>query len=210
MLNNDEAVELINKFIELRKKYQETKDKNDKFNLDKQEKLCIEKFSYLVGMRTNRYKNFNNYDDLNQEGYVALVKAMKNYNPNKGSFFWWAHKYIDTRIARSANLHTTIRYPLKIAKENIPHKENSIPLQIEYNQIPDIEFEQAEIAYFLTQTINNTLTSEQKQIIELYCGFGGDKPMSVGKICKQLNIPRTHCIKQLDSSLALLKETIKL
>jgi DNA-directed RNA polymerase specialized sigma subunit len=131
MLTIDEAQTLMEKLIDLRTRAKESKDPQDVRNFKKQETLCVEKFGYLVTMKTSRYKSFANYQDLNQEGYEALLKGMKNYNPKKGNAFWWFHKYIDTRISRSANLHTTIRYPLKVAKALPPHKESTMPIMVE-------------------------------------------------------------------------------
>jgi RNA polymerase sigma factor (sigma-70 family) len=184
---------------------------NDKIALElkKHEQLCIEKFKYLVSMKTGRYKAFSNYDDLNQEGFEALIKAMANYNPKKGSFFWWAHKYIDTRISRSANLHTTIRYPLKVAKNNAPHKEAVMPTLIEERHCPDLELEDVQVNAAI-QNVTALLSDEQKEIIELAYGFDGDKPMSINKICKKLNISRPHCVKVINSALSLMKDHIKI
>jgi RNA polymerase sigma factor (sigma-70 family) len=160
-------------------------------------------------MKTSRYKTFSNYDDLNQEGYEALIKAMNNYNPSKGSFFWWAHKYIDTRISRSANLHTTIRYPLKVAKNTTPHKEAIMPTQIEERYCPDLELENVQTNSAIQKAIM-LLTEDQKKIINLAFGFEGDKPMSVNKICKQLNISRLSCIKNMNGALAIMRDHIKI
>jgi RNA polymerase sigma factor (sigma-70 family) len=160
-------------------------------------------------MKTGRYKTFSNYEDLNQEGFEALIKAMTNYNPKKGSFFWWAHRYIDTRISRSANLHTTIRYPLKVAKNNAPHKESVMPLLIEEVHCPDKELEGCQSSYAIQQAFA-LLTEDQKNIINLVYGFDGDKPMSINKICKKLNISRLSCIKTIDSALSMMKEKIKI
>src|SRR5437899_1182013 len=123
MITIEESQKLINEFIKLREIARKTKNAEDILLFTKHEALCIEKFSYLVFMRTNRYKNFSNYEDLNNDGLEALIRSMINYNPSKGNFFWWSHKYIDTEIARSANLHTTIRYPLKYAKKNASRRE---------------------------------------------------------------------------------------
>src|SRR5688572_1576285 len=144
MLTEQEAQDLMIKLIDLRGQIQTSEEKSLKKDLQRHEKICIEKFKYLVTMKTGRYKAFSNYDDLNQEGFEALIKAMNNYNPKKGSFFWWAHKYIDTRISRSANLHTTIRYPLKVAKNTTPHKEAVMPLLIEERYCPDKELEESQ------------------------------------------------------------------
>lgn len=208
MLTEQEAQDLMVKLIDLR--IQSKDDDNSKLltELKKHEQTCIEKFKYLVTMKTGRYKAFSNYDDLNQEGFEALIKAMNNYNPKKGSFFWWAHKYIDTRISRSANLHTTIRYPLKVAKLNTPHKETIMPTLIEERYCPDKELEDSQLNHAIQGALS-ILGKEQQDIINLAYGFDGDKPMSINKICKKLNISRLSCIKNINTALSLMKDNIK-
>lgn len=209
MLDINEAQQLMIKFIELRTKANETNSVIDIANFRKYEKICIEKFTYLVTMRTSRYKKFNNYEDLNQEGFEALLKAMKNYNPKKGCWFWWCHRYIDTRIARCANLHTTIRYPLKIAKEVTPHKETIMPTLIEEYRCPDkeLEFSQTEC---IIQDAMKSLNDTQKEIIQLAYGFNGEKPMSINKICKKLNLSRSNCVKIINSAMLIMKDNINI
>jgi RNA polymerase sigma factor (sigma-70 family) len=209
MLTEQEAQDLMTKLIDLRANAKDTGDAKIISELKKHEAVCMDKFRYLVTMKTGRYKAFSNYEDLNQEGFEALVKAMNNYNPKKGSFFWWAHKYIDTRISRSANLHTTIRYPLKVAKAATPHKESVMPLLIEERYCPDRELEDSQT----TQAIHGAvslLSPEQRQVINLAFGFEGDKPMSINKICKKLSISRLSCIKTINSALSTMKENIKI
>ncbi len=207
MLTEPEAQDLMTKLIDLRAKAKE--DATVVSELKKHEAICMQKFRYLVTMKTGRYKAFSNYEDLNQEGFEALVKAMNNYNPKKGSFFWWAHKYIDTRISRSANLHTTIRYPLKVAKAATPHKESVMPLLIEERYCPDKELEESQGTAAIHSAIS-MLSPEQREVINLAYGFDGDKPMSINKICKKLSISRLNCIKTINSALSTMKENIKI
>lgn len=208
MLTEQEAQDLMIKLIDLRAKAKDGTDNKIVSELKRHEKICMEKFRYLVTMKTGRYKAFSNYEDLNQEGFEALIKAMNNYNPKKGSFFWWAHKYIDTRISRSANLHTTIRYPLKVAKNNTPHKESVMPLLIEERYCPDKELEETQ-AMESIQGAFLALSNEQKEVINLAFGFDGDKPMSINKICKKLSISRLNCIKTINGALSVMKDNIK-
>jgi len=208
MLTEQEAQDLMTKLIDLRTQLKTGEDAKIRTELKRHEQICMEKFRYLVTMKTGRYKAFSNYDDLNQEGFEALIKAMNNYNPKKGSFFWWAHKYIDTRISRSANLHTTIRYPLKVAKANTPHKESVMPLLIEERYCPDRELEDSQLNHAIQGAIS-ALTKEQREVISLAYGFDGDKPMSINKICKKLTISRLSCIKMINSALSIMKENIK-
>lgn len=209
MLTEEKAQELILKFIDLRDKCKGSTDPNLIAEFKKHEEKCIEQYKYMITMRTSRYKAFSNYDDLNQEGLLALVNAMKNYNPKKGNVFYWIHRYVDTKIARSANLHTTIRYPLKVAKETAPHKELKMPNLIETKQCPDIQYENAEVSYFIEKAMTH-LTDEQKNILNLIYGFDGAKPMSINKACKKLNVSRSYLVKNLNASMSLLKNNIKL
>lgn len=209
MLTEQEANELMNKWIDLKGQLKTSEDPKLVREFEKHDRLCVEKFRYLVTMKTGRYKAFSNYEDLNQEGHEALIKAMKTFKPNKGSFFAWAHNYIGTRISRSANLHTTIRFPLKVAKANTPHKESVMPLLIEERFCPDKELEESQVTHAVQNALA-VLSPEQKEIINLAYGFDGDKPMSINKICKKLGISRLSCIKMINSALSLMKENIKL
>jgi RNA polymerase sigma factor (sigma-70 family) len=209
MLNDQEAHDLMIKFIDLRTQFQESGDAKIEVQLKRHEQECIEKFRYLVTMKTGRYKAFSNYEDLNQEGFEALIKAMKTFKPNKGSFFAWAHNYIGTRISRSANLHTTIRFPLKVAKANTPHKESVMPVQIEERYCPDKELEESQTTHAVHGALS-ILSADQKAIIDLAYGFDGDKPMSINKICKKLGISRLSCIKTINGALSMMKDNIKI
>lgn len=209
MLTEKEAQDLMIRLIELRQEVKSSNNSELVKELKKHESVCVEKFKYLITMKTGRYKSFGNYEDLNQEGFEALMKAMNNYNPKKGSFFWWAHKYIDTRISRSANLHTTIRYPLKVAKETAPHKESVMPLLIETRHCPDQELESQQLLNSIESGLAS-LSDDQRKVVSLVHGFDNDKPMSINKVCKQLNMSRSNCNKLLSSALSQLKERVKL
>jgi RNA polymerase sigma factor (sigma-70 family) len=210
MLTEQESNDLMNKLLELRAKVKDSNDSKIITELKRHEQICIEKFKYLVTMKTGRYKAFSNYEDLNQEGFEALIiTAMKTFNPKKGCFFAWAHNYIGTRISRSANLHTTIRFPLKVAKANTPHKEAVMPIMIEERYCPDKEMEESQTNLAITNVLSS-LTKEQQEVINLAYGFDGDKPMSINKICKKLSISRLSCIKTINSALSSMKENIKI
>ena len=209
MITEQEAQDLMIKLIELRKISQENKSSSTIEAFRQHELICIDKFKYLITMRTSRYRNFNNYEDLVQEGHESLLRAMRNYDPKKGSWFYWAHKYIDTKIARAANAHTAIRYPIKVAREMVPHRETELPVMIAEKMCPDKQQEASELSH-IVQTAISTLTTEQQDVITLYYGFDGDKPTSINRICKKLHISRSQCIKLIHDASDVLRSTIKL
>jgi RNA polymerase sigma factor (sigma-70 family) len=209
MLTELESNELMNKLVDLRDRVKESKDKELLEEFKRHENICIEKFKYLITMRSSRYKNFNNYEDLKQEGFEALIKAMKTYNPSLGNFFGWAHKYIGTRIARHANLYTAIRYPMRVAKLAPPHKESKMPIVIEERYCPDKDLENSQVVSVVHDAMTY-LSDKQKEIISMAYGFDGGKPVSINKICRKMKITRLSCIKTINSALSLMKENIKI
>jgi RNA polymerase sigma factor (sigma-70 family) len=210
MITEQEAQTLMIELIRLRNEANSSDDSEAITAFKQHENLCVQKFDYLIWTRTSKYRKFPNYEDLVQEGYVALMRAMKNYDPKKGAFFWWAHKYIDTRIARSANQHTTIRYPLQVAKKTPPHKEPSLPhLSAEESQRPDNQLETCQISSHIQEAMD-ALEPDQQKVVALHFGLDGDKPLSINKICRKLGIPRSRCRKILRNSLTMLGEMIDL
>lgn len=193
----------MRKLIRLR-----TKDKNsDEYK--KHEDLCIQQFRYVIDMHADRYKHFPNYEDLVQEGYVSLLSAMKTYDPKKGSVFFWLHRYIKTKVQRSANTHTAIRFPLSYAKEHQPRKENNLPIMVDTKSRPDTTLEEIETVCII-EDATCKLDEFHKQVVELFFGLNTGYNGSISKVCRQLKISRKECIEALNNALEVLKQNIEL
>lgn len=208
-MKKDEAQILIKKFIKAKKRAKRIKTEASKQTLRTIENECINKFKFLVYMRTAKYRGFSNYEDLNQEGLLALSHAMQNYDPTKSSFCYWALRYIETRIARSANTHTTIRFPMRYAKINTPYRETKLPKLLDVVNCPDKMFEASETASAVRDAMG-VLAGRQKKIVELYFGFDGNKPMNISRICKAMKIQRNKCLEIISNALEVLKGSIKI
>lgn len=207
MLQEEQSIELMDKFKELKEIAEKTKSPKDIRKFKEHKALCYKKFLYIIKSKTNKYKKFNNYEDLNQEGSEALLKAMDTFDKQKSpSFFFWAHRYIDTKISRKANQHSAVKYPLKVAKENMPHKENTMPILISLNR-PDREYEMAEVEQLISFGMEK-LNSTQKKILELMFGFYEPKK-TVKEICETMNITRNECTKIIRNSFKILRTNIK-
>ena len=204
MINFAEAQELMNTFINLKQKASESGSKSDIKRLEKHKTVLIEKLRYLVDMRVARYRQFPNYEDLVQEGMLGLVKSIETFKNGKGNIFSWAHTHIKTRISRSANAHSTIRFPMKAANAFPPHKETQLPLQIDNVHRPDVELEMAQIKESLRAQMDELLTQEEKQLVEMAFGFDGDKGWSIAKIVRETGIKREVVIAKLKHSLELM------
>lgn len=202
----EEINALVNKLVELRKKKAKSAKLKSQYN-DLQ-RLCSEKLEYLIEARARRYKGFSNYDDLCQDGRLALHLALQSYEPDKGDFFWWANKYIKTKISREANRHSTIKIPLKHTKHVQPYKVSQIPVIVDSNptaldSLSKIQFD------LLVRKAVEKLPEDQKMVIELHFEMNDKTDSgSIGNICKRLNIKRANCVKLLDQAKETLREEL--
>lgn len=208
-MDKDKAEELMQRLISLREVAHSSNKKEDIEKYRRQEKKCIESFKYIVLMKTNRYKNFFNYEDLIQEGLEALVQAMKTYNPKKGIFFYWAHKYIDTRISRKASLHTAIRFPLQVAKKQQPYRESFVPSMADSSLNPEEILQSKEINNSIDK-IFSTLSPRNKKIMNMYFGIDSGKPQSVFKISQKLKLHKAICERVINKAIINIKKDLKI
>lgn len=207
MITEQEAKDLVEKYKSLKKAVKT--DPSLKLELLRHENLCVQKLKYLVTMKLGKYKTFSNYEDLQQEGFEALLKAIKTYDPEvAGNIFWWFHKYIDTRISRNANTHTTIRYPLRVAKQQAPHKEAVMPNLIEKTYCPDLLLQKSQSKKIINDNLS-ALPEKQRAILEMAFGLNDEPPYSTNKISKRTNMTRSAVLKEMKSAFSKLRESIK-
>jgi len=206
-LNKDEINEIVKEFIELRERAEKSKSKKIKSKFLEFQSTIVKKLSHLVLLRTNRYRMFSNYHDLQQDGFEALFMALKTYRPEKGDFSWWAKKYIDTRVSRAANSHSTIKYPLKTIKDFKPHKVSIIPVITDIALDPQQSLEQMEIKKAITEAIV-LLPELQQKVVKLSFEMAGNRASTITKISEELKISRSACMKILEEAKQTLKLTL--
>lgn len=212
-MNNEQLEEiksLLNEFVAVRRKCKKSKSQKLKKQFDDLLQICASKLDFLVDSRTKRYKKFANYEDLKQDGRLALFLALQSYDPEKGDFFWWANKYIKTKISREANRHSTIKIPLKHTKYVQPYKVATIPIITDTAPTPVESINEVETSSLIRQAIDK-LPEDQKNAIRLHFEFDthrNETSSSVGKICEKLNISRPSCLKLLNDAKKTLKHEL--
>lgn len=207
-ITREDAYKLLEKFVHYRNRAKTSKSKKVHAEYRKYHAQCVEKFDYLITMKTNRYKSFSNYEDLKQDGRVALLLALRNYDLKKGDFFWWAHKYIDTRIIRSANNHSTLKIPIHKAKDMQPYKVTQMPVLIDVNGDVFDKVEKLETKDKIKEALI-ALPTDQKKIIELAYGINGIKQHSVNNISKLTGVSVNDCMKILTKAKKSLKPILE-
>lgn len=206
--SKEEVNEIAKEFIELRETFKKSQKEKNKSEFELFQNIVVKKLSHLVLLRTNRYRVFNNYNDLQQEGFEALFMALKTYRPEKGDFSWWAKKYIDTRVSRAANSHSTIKFPLKKAKEMQPHKVAVMPVIVDLiNKNPYENAEYVELQSTLIRAVN-LLPERQKKVILMSYELTGTRSFTIGKISEELKVSRPVCLKILEEAKENLKSTL--
>lgn len=175
-------------------------NKISKLKFEQERNKMVEEILPIILAKANRYKGFSNYPDLVQDGYEALMLALKTYDPTKGSFTWWSKKYIDTRIARSANKHSVIKFPLKKAKDMMPYKVAELPDILDCSLNPEQRLSSEEIKLIIGSALEK-LSEEESNILRLLYNFDdGSKQLSLAAICRQLHISRKYADKLIKKS----------
>ena len=200
-LKQEEANEILGKLVVLRNKCKRSKGKKIHAEYRQYEEFCGKKFDYLVISRIRKYHSFPNYEDLKQDGRVALLSALRNFEPTKGSFFWWADRYITTKVKREANRHSALKIPLKQARTVQPYKVCQMPILID--PAPDAleTIESSELKKQVREAIEK-LPSDQRRVIEL----NGIKSYSISRISRELKIARPECVRLLSEAKKNLKQ----
>lgn len=214
MITKEQAQVLLDTYFNLKNQFESEPNSKNKMQLERHRNYCMKQLEYLVTTKLYKYAQFPNYEDLYQDGMEALNKAITTYDPSTNAlFFWWAHKYIGIKISRSANLHSTIRYPLKKAKAIQPKRQewNSNVLY-KYNlvneEVPDKILEKQQIDNIVNNSINN-LSDIQRQILAYAYGLGECDPHNLSLISDKLNISKNLVTKELLKALRSLKQNCR-
>ncbi len=207
-ISRKEASSLISDFVKARNKYKKSNNIHLQIEYRRLQSLCASKFDFLVEHRTKKYRNFSNYEDLKQEGRLALLMALASYNPRKGNFFYWANQYIKTKISREANRHSTIKIPIKQARKTTPWKVSKIPSIIDLSSSALVSAEDSQLKDCISEAVEK-LPLEQRKIIQIYYELDGSRASgSITKVCKSLKISRINCIKLLTEARENLRSVL--
>jgi len=207
-MEQEEINNLAKTYLELQSSAAESEELEAKFR--QYQNICMHKLRNLVLFRARRYKKFSNYDDLAQDGFEALLLALKTYNPDKGCFSWWADKYINTRICRAANAHSVIRIPLKKARKLKPFKMSKLPIFIDHTS-PLEDAQEAQIRKTQQEKIGKALEALSQQhssIIKLVYGLQG-RSYSTSQILEIMSITKSEYTKLLKEAKAQIKKVYK-
>lgn len=186
--------------------------------------LSLTKYDYLVLRRAAKYRRFANYEDLVQEGRIALMQALKSYNSKvNDNFEWWADQYIKTRLIRQANKHCDLHIPMdEVRNGNVPIKVSSRQLLEYIDQKPNAEEQHysKEVIVEVRKVIDE-LPKELQKIVKMFYGVeytstrreykgpsGKVDGDAIDVICQQLHMSRMTCVRHLRIAQEILRNRL--
>ena len=100
----------------------------------------------LVYSISKYFKNYQNKDDLYQAGYLGIINACKNYNPNQGcKFSTYAYPYILGEMRKLVREDKGLKLSRQISKLNLMIEKAYILLSQKLMRNPSV----SEIANYL-------------------------------------------------------------
>jgi len=189
-INNKDVVFFIRDF----KKCNDEKEK--KILLDRLIKLL----SYMIHSKIKVFRNKDFYDDLLQEGKIALIKAINDFDENRGPNFF---KYADWCIKSNINLY------MRWLKRNSTIKKKIKIHSVEENKTPYEYAEKLENKKILLNEIDK-LPKKDKEILIMRYGLESDNNLTLRQIKPIISLS-TQRISQIElKTLKKFREDIKM
>lgn len=191
--------------IELIKKYKTTKDKNILNEI-------IEKNKGLVYWVSNRFRIQESYftrEDLEQEGFIGLIKAIEKFNLEyQYSFSTYCVKYIYGYINRF--IQKTVRNELSLNEEcgEDITLEETLQDNIDYYQESEGRIYNDFLHDVLESVMDKNLINDEKNVIKLRHGYYTDnKEVFFKDIAKLLGIEQKKAIALEKSGLRKMRRS---
>jgi RNA polymerase sigma factor (sigma-70 family) len=87
---------------------------NDTGEIVRMQNELVNELTFLVKYNTRMYKSMSNYEDLNQEGLIGLIRAVRIFDHTRfPNFFVFANQWILNGIKRAAKKYDIVYSPSK-------------------------------------------------------------------------------------------------
>lgn len=220
------------------------------------ETLAGSNLKYVISVAKSYLKTGVPLEDLILAGNEGLVKAIQNYDPDKGYRFttyaiWWIRQTILSSVGELINiirLPTNRQNDLIKTKKKMEAQAQKLGRELTAHEIADLsdyddyypnhlnkllslndlnetdheyitniqilddtafkDLEQEDLEVYINELLKNC-SFKERDIITLYLGLGGVKPMTLEQIGKMYNLSRERIRQLRDLTIEKLKEKSK-
>lgn len=149
----------------------------------------VSKLGFLIQSRLKSHRGSALYDDLFQEGRLGIMRALQDFDPERGkNFFKFAKWHVQTRIRR-ALLREMRRREVPVAEPQ--------PGDDPCAMGADEQMEQEESRQVLLRALN-FLPDRSRKVVLMRFGLNGASPRTCQQVGHELGISRQR-VQQIES-----------
>ena len=200
-MTNDDVMSLFKKVEEMRSSNQSEKDIRNIHS------KIVEGLSFLVYSHTKQYRKFPNYEDLVQEGFVGLIKAVRKFNytlfPN---FFVYADRWIKHSVKRAASRFDVVYNP---NRNRVVYAEPAESEEEIVEDTPEEIFFSKERSNRV-ETVLGELSDRDSEIVKRIFGIGEYSPQTLREIGPIFNLTHERIRQIKNDAISKLKKNGRL
>ena len=171
-------------------------------DIEARNKLVAANLKFVANIAKNYQGRGLSYSDLISEGNIGLIRALDNFDGNKGfkviSYsIWWIRQAIKEAIEKR-NVIDAEDLPKFNEKEEIDDNDD-VDSKIPHNFTYENNFEKEHDIKTKIGSLMNFLSNKEKTIITQYYGLNGCKPKTLDEIGKEFGISKER-IRQINEN----------
>lgn len=206
-MTNSEAMQLFKDIETLKTDGELLGDQLDK-QVESVQNRIITELSFLVYSNVQPYRKFPNYEDLVQEGFIGLLKAVRRFDYTRfPNFFVFAEQWIRHYVKRAASRFDVVYNP---NKSRVVYAEPAeVGKEEEVQDTPEEVFFEKERSSKIEEVLGE-LPERDRDIVKRIFGLGGHKPQTLREIGPIYNLTHERIRQIKNQVISKLKKNERL
>jgi len=186
-ISNEEVMQLFRDIDALKASNNLSDDELGK-KVEKMQNRIVTELSFLVYSNAQPYRKFPNYEDLVQEGFIGLLKAVRRFEHARfPNFFVFSEQWIRHSVKRAASRFDIVYNPNK--NRVVYADPTDVGKEVETEDTPEESFFDKERNARVEEVLND-LPERDREIVKRIFGIGSYKPQTLREIGPLFNL--TH------------------